>query len=165
MTGSRYEAKPKVNTTKADSWRLKHFFNRLWHGIQGDWHGWCQSIGSSYVSQRPIVKKIKRYQLQYSTVAVFWWFCSFSLSHSASVCIRRGSNKDRELNIIKGEASLTINPLIGGLFTCHKNPSAPSALRCPLNVLRRLMRFSSKARGSFEAGITPQGGLEVFAIF
>ena len=59
--------------------------------------------------------------------------------------------------ILKGHASLPKSPLIGGLFTCHKNPSAPSALSRPLNVLRRLMRFSSKARGSFKAGITPPG--------
>ena len=29
---------------------------------------------------------------------------------------------------VRGVASLRINPLIVGLFTCHKNPSAPSAL-------------------------------------
>ena len=58
----------------------------------------------------------------------------------------------RELNI-KGVASLTINPLIGSLFSCHKNPSAPSTFRHPLNVLQGLMRFSSKARGSLETGI------------
>ena len=59
-------------------------------------------------------------------------------------------------SLIKGDASLTINPLIGGLFTCHKIPSEPSALRRPLNVLQRLMRISSNFRGSFEAGITPR---------
>ena len=58
---------------------------------------------------------------------------------------------------LKGDASIPKNPLIGGLFTCHKNPSAPSALSRPLTVLRCLMRFSPKARGSFEAGITPPG--------
>ena len=36
--------------------------------------------------------------------------------------------------ILKGHASLPKSPLIGGLFTCHKNPSAPSALSRPLNV-------------------------------
>ena len=58
---------------------------------------------------------------------------------------------------LKGDASIPKNPLIGGLFTCHKNPSAPSALSRPLTVLRCLMRFSPKARGSFEAGVTPPG--------
>ena len=53
------------------------------------------------------------------------------------------------------------SPLIDGLFTCHKNPSAPCALSRPLTVLRRLMCFSSKARGSFEAGITPPGHINV----
>ena len=45
---------------------------------------------------------------------------------------------------------------------CHKNPSTPSALSCPLSVSQRLMRFSSKARGSFEVGITPPGSICVF---
>ena len=35
--------------------------------------------------------------------------------------------------ILKGHASLPKSPLIGGLFTCPKNPSAPSVLsRRPL---------------------------------
>ena len=37
--------------------------------------------------------------------------------------------------ILKGHASLPKSPLIGGLFTCHKNPSAPSALSRPLGAL------------------------------
>ena len=57
----------------------------------------------------------------------------------------------------KGRCKSAKNPLIRGLFTCHKNPSAPSALSRPLHILRRLLRFSPKARGSFEAGITPGG--------
>ena len=36
--------------------------------------------------------------------------------------------------ILKGHASLPKGPLIGGLFICPKNPSAPSALIRPLNV-------------------------------
>ena len=36
--------------------------------------------------------------------------------------------------ILKGHASLPKSPLIGGLFTCPKNPSALSALSRPLNV-------------------------------
>ena len=62
----------------------------------------------------------------------------------------------RELDI-EGDASVIICPLIGGLFTCHKNPSAPSALIRPLNALRRLMRCFSKSWGSFEAGKTLPG--------
>ena len=54
--------------------------------------------------------------------------------------------KTRELNI-KGDASLSKSPPIGGLFTCHKNPSAPSSLSLPLHVLRHLLCFSLKARG------------------
>ena len=36
--------------------------------------------------------------------------------------------------ILKGHASLPKSPLIGGLFICPKNPSAPSALSRPLDV-------------------------------
>ena len=37
-------------------------------------------------------------------------------------------------DLYKGTCKSTKSPQIGGLFTCHKNPSAPSALSRPLNV-------------------------------
>ena len=57
----------------------------------------------------------------------------------------------------KGRCKFTKKPSDRWSITCHKNPRAPSALSRPLNVLRRLMRFSPKTRGSFEAVITPPG--------
>ena len=63
---------------------------------------------------------------------------------------------------IRGVASLPKSPLIGGLFTCHKNPSAPSALSRPRNVLQRLLRFSPKARGFMHVSPTFENFLCTF---
>ena len=96
----------------------------------------------------------KRWEIEHRLHRLYWTLKCFGIGYGLNW---RCYSSLKPGTYIKGHASLPKSPQIGGLFTCHKNPSAPSALSRPLNVLWPLMRFSSKARGSFEAGITLPG--------
>ena len=93
---------------------------------------------------------IKRMGKEFSFHTVFMKLCVF-ISQTGTY-------------ILKGHASLPKSPLTVGLFTCHKNPSAPSALSRPLNVYGVWRASLQRPEVSLDAGITPPGHICVLNI-